>query len=410
MRERMLDLAIDPMGIIDLDGSVLYATRAAARVFGYDPAALEGTQILSYIHPDDLEASRSAMAVAASEPGVHEPLEVRARHADGHWLHVEVRANSQLADPLIGGLILEVRDITERRLADERFRLAFEHAPTGMALVLPDGRWMQVNESLCRILGHPAASLLGSAADDLVHPDDRAAAAALRAEAVGGAAEAGEAEQRWLHADGREVWANVSLSTVRGADGVAQYCILQLEDVTERRRLSAELDRRARHDDLTGLPNRGEALSRLRRFRHELGERWFGVLFLDLDGFKAINDELGHAAGDAALVAVAGRLRAAIRTTDEAARLAGDEFVVCCGDVGGTEEEAHATLAAVAERALDAVRAEPRLSASIGAVVARADGCDAEQLVAQADHAMYTAKAAGGGRTAVVTFRSAAPA
>jgi diguanylate cyclase (GGDEF)-like protein/PAS domain S-box-containing protein len=212
-------------------------------------------------------------------------------------------------------------------------------------------------------------------------------------------------------ADGTRFWAEIVLTRVCQDGGLRGYGAL-VRDITAGRRFQAELMRRALHDTLTGLPNRALLLDRMRKAigRLERHTEPAAVYFVDLDGFKAVNDRLGHRAGDMVLTAVGERLRDAIRTNDTVARLSGDEFVVLCE--GLTEEHDAAEIAARLVGALQApLEFEDEtllLCASIGVAVLRRPGQDAEDVLDRADAAMYRAKRRADGERIQVVFSAPA--
>ena len=175
----------------------------------------------------------------------------------------------------------------------------------------PDGSWLQVNEALCRMLGYTAEELYARSFQDITHPDDLDLDLAHVEQVLSGAIRSYQLDKRYFHADGREVWATLSVALVRDDDGSPLYFISQVMDIGDRKRREAELQRLADHDPLTGLHNRRSFVRELERerllsVRHGAPS---AVLLLDLDGFKAINDTYGHACGDDVLQAVADRLR-----------------------------------------------------------------------------------------------------
>jgi diguanylate cyclase (GGDEF)-like protein/PAS domain S-box-containing protein len=299
----------------------------------------------------------------------------------------------------------DMRDRMNRanRTAEEtskRFRHAFESDLSGMALVSPEGRYLQVNRAFCKIVGYTAEELLDRDFKSITHPDDHNIEE--QGQLLAGDADTANVEKRYIHRDGSEVWVQLGASAVRDADGTVLYVVAQMQDITARRQFQEELSHRALHDALTGLPNRalfldrlGHALLRTRRRSSELS-----VLFLDLDHFKLANDGLGHLAGDAVLVEVARRLSSAARAEDTVARFGGDEFTILCEDAG--EDEARR----VAERVRAALAApfvheghRFQQTASIGIRVG--DGlppATPELMLRDADLALYTAKERGGAR------------
>ncbi|MDP1900080.1 MAG: EAL domain-containing protein [Rubrivivax sp.] len=295
----------------------------------------------------------------------------------------------------------------EAALNQKRFTAAFTHAAIGMAIVRHDGSIHQVNQALCALLGRADPELLGRPFADLLHPGD-AALFSRRAEAVaGGAGEAFSTELRCCDATGQGIW--VSLHCGRFIDPADERggLIYQLHDITSRRLAEDELHHIAYHDDLTDLANRNYFHERLGlAVADARGDpaRRFAVLFLDLDRFKVVNDSLGHAAGNMLLRQVARRLSDGVRPGDLVARLGGDEFAVLLEQV----QEGDGALA-LAQRLLVALSAPMTINgtevlpgASIGITLSDIGERTVDEVLRDADLAMYAAKA--GGRQRVALF------
>jgi diguanylate cyclase (GGDEF)-like protein/PAS domain S-box-containing protein len=288
------------------------------------------------------------------------------------------------------------------RQAQEQFRAAFEHASIGMALLDENLELLQVNRALAQLLGSSEDELIGTALDLHAVPEDQQ----LLRRALGElsfARAATRLEVRLVRPDGLPRWGLVAASWLAGSTGVPPRVVLQIENVTDRKEAEVRLSHLATHDGLTGLPNRAMLRSRMEGALVR-GDR-LGVLFLDLDRFKVVNDGLGHASGDALLVAAADRLSQVVRPGDFVARIGGDEFVMLCYDAGAEDD-----LVRIGVRVLSALRPPVRLQtgsdvvigASIGAAMAHA-GDTADTLLRDADTAMYAAKAAGGARVQMFT-------
>lgn len=293
--------------------------------------------------------------------------------------------------------------------AEERFRTAFEDAPIGMALVGIDGRWLEVNRSLCEITGYSREQLLLKGFNDLTLPEDiesdRHQAQRLRDGEIPGY----RIEKRFVHADGHPVWVSFSASLVRvGEDRDPLYLITQVEDVSQRKQLEQQLEHLAQSDPLTALYNRrrfDDELDRVIQMAARYG-RPAALLTLDVDNFKGINDTYGHKAGDDVLTAVAMALRSVVRSTDIAARLGGDEFAALLpeSDLKAASCVAGRLAAAVRQIEIDGTATTP--TASIGiAILERRQS--AEKLLVAADGAMYAAKHAGGDGYAITEPASA---
>lgn len=223
----------------------------------------------------------------------------------------------------------------------ERFRSAFDHSAIGMALVSPEGRWLQVNRALCALLGYSERELMATDYLAITHRDDLAAALTNIRQLLKGKIPSYQTEKRYIHKKGHEVWVSWNASLARDEYTGSAHLIFQIQDVTDRKRAEETLLHDAFHDSLTGLPNRALFMDHLkmavaRTERHH--ERRFAVLYLDLDRFKIINDSLGHITGDQLLVGIARRLESSLRPIDTIARLGGDEFTILIEDVNDKSE------------------------------------------------------------------------
>ncbi len=300
------------------------------------------------------------------------------------------------------------------RESESRFRTAFESAAIGMAMVAPNGRFLRVNETFCKIVGYSPEEMLRKTYADLTHPDDLAENLRQRQRVLSGEASAYHLEKRYITRGGQPVWASLNVSLVRDDDERPLYSIAMIQDITERRQMEDKLRHLAAHDRLTGLPGRSVLLERLDQSLTR-ARRWddyaFALLFLDLDGFKKINDTIGHQAGDAILVEVALRLQTQLRSNDVVARhgsghvatrYGGDEFVVLLDRVA---EPADAAI--LAER-LRAALGEPypvggrtvECSPSVGIATSATGYVSADEMLHAADQAMYADKAARRNRRA----------
>jgi diguanylate cyclase (GGDEF)-like protein/PAS domain S-box-containing protein len=298
---------------------------------------------------------------------------------------------------------LRFKEDSELYRSQERFRSIVQNSSDVVMLVDADLTFGWLAPSVRRLLDYDPAELVGQKLTDLLHPDDRLPALAFIADAVSRPGVMEPAEWRVRHRDGR--WLNVETNGNNLLDdpNVGQI-VLTSRDISERRALEDQLAHQAFHDSLTGLANRSLFRTQVGRalLHRDRAERPVAVLFLDLDGFKHVNDSLGHDIGDELLVGVAERLAACVRPTDTAARLGGDEFAVLLEDV---PDQSVATL--VAERIIEALRPAFELDGkqavvgtSIGIAMSQA-GQGADELLRNADIAMYTAKRSGRGRHSI---------
>jgi diguanylate cyclase (GGDEF)-like protein/PAS domain S-box-containing protein len=405
----MVQNASDIFTVIDANGTITWSSPSSFRLLGYPEGFGVGTSVFDLMHPDDIERMTWEFADHLGRGGYGAPVRFRLRHGDGSWRHVEALGNNLLDDPAVQGVVVNTRDITDRVLAEDalrdaeqKFRTAFNRAPIGMTIVDTGGRLLDVNRAFCNMVGRTRHQLVGTPAADLTHPEDRGVSAEAEWRLLSGAISHHETEERYVHADGRVVWVLRTAAVVRGQDDAAQYSNTQVQDVTERREAREALAYQALHDPLTGLPNRALFLDRLRVALARAGRSHslVGVLFLDLDRFKVINDSLGHDAGDRLLCAMAGRLLTTLRPSDTAARFGGDEFVILCEDL-----ETEAETLAIAERITTAIAApcpldegEVHVTTSIGMALTDDPETVPEDLVRDADAAMYRAKERGKNR------------
>ena len=286
---------------------------------------------------------------------------------------------------------------------NDRFRSAFDYAAIGMALVSTEGRWLQVNRSLCQILGYTEKELLTTDFLAVTHPDDLPTALSNIGQLLRGKVQASQMEKRYIHKSGHEVWVHWSVSMVRDQYSKSVHLIFQIQDITDRKLAEEQLHHDAFHDALTGLPNRALFMDHLKlaiaRARRNDAQK-FAVLYLDLDRFKIINDSLGHTIGDQLLVGIADRLKENLRPGDTVARLGGDEFVILIEDIAEDTEAVQ-----VAERIQQQLSVPFTLSGrevfttvSLG-IAPSATGYErAEDILRDADTAMYRAKSAGKAR------------
>ncbi|MBL8351647.1 MAG: EAL domain-containing protein [Burkholderiaceae bacterium] len=284
--------------------------------------------------------------------------------------------------------------------SQQRFTAAFTHAAIGMAIVRPDGVVLQVNQALCTLLGRSEAELLLQPFSELLHPGDAALFRRRRESAASRNGEAISMELRCRQHGGAEIWVSLHCGRFIDPDNNLSGLIYQLHDITSRRLAEDRLHHTAHHDSLTDLANRNCFVERLdvavEHSRTDPGER-FAVMFLDLDRFKVINDSLGHLAGNELLQEVARRLAASVRPGDLVARLGGDEFAVLLEQVHAPEDAM-----ALAQRLLETLATplmidgtEVQPGASIGITLSDLGYRSADEVLRDADLAMYAAKADG---------------
>ena len=403
----LIEQSSDLLMVVGRDAAVSFASPSASRVLGVDPGDLMDSDPLPTVHPDDRPVLERLLAEAGRRPiGVLDPAELRVQHADGTWRWFETIATNLLRDPEVGGIVLTSRDVTDRKNAElavteseARFRSLVQNSSDIVVVVGEDERFLYISPAVERVLGYTPERLADSLPVDIVHPEDVEKALAAFAAAVNGdPTDMCRTEVRVRHADGSWHTLDITATDLRNEASVGGV-VLNARDVTDRKALEGELRFQALHDGLTGLANRALFADRVSHALQRRSDRpdMVAVLFIDLDDFKAINDSLGHAAGDALLVEVGERLRQCVRTADTPARLGGDEFAVLLEEIY-TEEQVEQ----LAQRVMDALlepfvidgRTVPT-GASIGIAIDSARASSAEVLLRNADVAMYLAKERG---------------
>ncbi|MBK7392568.1 MAG: EAL domain-containing protein [Chloracidobacterium sp.] len=289
------------------------------------------------------------------------------------------------------------------RESEERFRSAFDHAPIGIGLLSPTGSWLKVNQALSDILGYAEKDFLAMDFQAITLPDDLGKTLVKIHELLSGKIASCQMEQRYIHKTGRVVWTSWSVSAAHDSTSKQPNLIFQLQDITDRKSAEQKLQHEATHDVLTGLPNRlyfmNKLTAALDRTRSIEGYK-ASVLFIDLDRFKYVNDSLGHVIGDQLLRCIAERLGECMRPADTVARLGGDEFTILVEGKYDTAEVLH-----IADRIqekfsvpFDLSGHEVYSTASIGILHASKNHQSSEDMMRDADIAMYQAKRAGKAR------------
>jgi diguanylate cyclase (GGDEF)-like protein/PAS domain S-box-containing protein len=337
---------------------------------------------------------------ARTEPGFRETLHVRARRRDGSWGTFESTVIDATREPDLGGAVVRVRDVSDETDAGggavavgaDRFQPLAAALPLGILSADARGFVVFCNQAAEQIFNLSADELVGRGWEDAVHPDDQYEVLATSRQVI----EHGLPQQVVFRVDTAMFarWAHAKFVPLGGPVHTTGW-IATVDDITDRRRAESQLAHQATHDPLTKLPNRllledrlRQACARLRRDTSSVS-----VLFIDLDGFKSINDTRGHRAGDEVLVATARRLRNVVRDVDTVARFAGDEFVVVCESIGVRE------LDVVRNRIIRAI-GQPltlggesvEVGASVGAATTTNPETNLEELLARADQDMYRRK------------------
>ncbi|MCF8480262.1 MAG: PAS domain S-box protein [Rhodospirillum sp.] len=415
--ELILEAAGDGIIGLDLSGKVTFINPAAERILGVAadrPAiGLDGAQVFRRVHTDGAQSPVAPLmpfpvAPTRGENGVGgPPLEVTLARLDGSSFPAEFASTPLEENGQVVGTVAILRDITDRRVAQARLSVAytvFDNVGEGIAVC--DDRWRvtMVNPAFSTITGIPGEEAVGQGLRDLLVKDRSVFNDMIETLAW---------NNRWE----RDVWCDrprqscsekeeteefavrLVVTEIQAADGTGIHALI-LSDVTQRKRDEERIRFQANYDTLTSLPNRSLFMDRLRS-SVALALRSgcpMGLLIVDLDGFKGINDSLGHDAGDALLVEAAGRLRECARDSDTVARLGGDEFTLLLNGIKDQGDAIH-----VAERVIASL-AQPfeltngergRISASVGIALVPTHGMDVDVVLNRADKAMYRAKQAG---------------
>lgn len=238
----------DVITIFGPDTSRVYISPSVEAILGYSAAEMLPLSQAQITHPDELPAIEQAFREMMARPGAPITTQFRARHRDGSWRWMESVATNLLDDPAVHGVVSNTRDISERhraeealRESEERFRSAFEHALAGMALTDRDGRFVWVNESLCRMLGFTKDELLSGSFHTILHPDDLALAQADSAQLFTGEQASYQRERRFRHKSGEVLWGLLSASVLFDGEGRPAQVIGQVQDITQRQRMEAAL-------------------------------------------------------------------------------------------------------------------------------------------------------------------------
>ena len=424
--------------VVDAESRIIYANPASNDLLGYAPDEILGLAASDLIHHDDLDTALAALSqiveTGAGRPGQVPPMPMRVRHRNGEIVYLDVGAVDELDNPDINGIIIRGRPMNGQQLLDQALEglvasspleevltyleaslaadlpgstvaIAYDWDGARFASVVGDAPWPH---ELDHTTPEAQAALPWMEAirerATVIRPDLDTLPARFRAEVEAAGLRACWASPVIVADDAATLACVVVWRDVAGVPWVSQKVSLeratQLTALALTRRLhEARLVHAALHDTLTGVPNRAKFFDHLEQVA-SAGERGTAVLYLDLDGFKQVNDREGHAVGDELLKVVTDRITANIRPHDLLARLGGDEFAIVCADLGSPKEAeivAQRLVTAVGEPALIEGRTI-QVGLSVGVALAGRDGETAARLVEDADAALYEAKQAGKGQ------------
>ena len=403
----------DIITILKADGTVRYVSPAVERVTGHKPEEQIGTDAFRSVHPDDREQALSIFAEVLKRPGLYPPMEFRVPHKDGSWRYLEHVVNNLLYDPAVRGVVVNSRDVTERKDAQaaldqlsRQHEMVLKSAGEGIFGLDRNGNVTFVNPAASRISGWSIQELLGRQIHNILHhsrPDGTSYPSeecpiyvALRIGAVHGS----DDEVFWRK-DGTSFPVEY-LSTPIFEDDEIVGAVVTFKDIAERKALEEQLRHQALHDPLSGLANRALFMDRLEHAFVRANRRGdkIAVLFTDLDNFKVINDSLGHEVGDQLLVAVAERIKDCLHPEDTAARLGGDEFTILIEAVDSVSDAVRVAerIAEILQPPFSLGQHEVFSTTSIGIALSSPLQKQPADLLRHADLAMYRAKHKGKAR------------
>ncbi len=385
---------------------VIGVSGEITEILGWSSEEMVGHRSLEFVHPDDHPLALDNWMEMLARPGPSRRVRQRLRRKDGSWVWFEVTNSNLLQDPEHRCVVGEMVDISDEMAAQEALRAReqllnrlAEAMPVGLFQVDTEGRIVYTNDRLHEIVGVERKPTVQAQLGTIV-PDDRAGLE----QAIAGVLELGssaDVEVACRRPDDEELRVcTISFRALRHDDDSISGAIACVADVTESTRMREELEFRATFDELTGCHNRASIMAALEADiagNRRRAER--AVMFVDLDGFKSINDRYGHAVGDELLCKVARLLRESLREKDLVGRTGGDEFLVICPDIGSAERAMNLAnrLARALREGLHEANGQPGCRVSIGVAHVSGDLTSPDALVAAADAAMYDAKRAGNG-------------
>jgi diguanylate cyclase (GGDEF)-like protein/PAS domain S-box-containing protein len=412
----MIDLAFDSLGdaiiVFDRDARIVTANRSAVAMTAISIEEAEGrslTELAASIERLRERHAFFALVEATITEIIASGSSLRDDDASRITIDGDLVPTSLHLYPVRGresdhvvGAVMVIRD---HLLASS---LSFRRASVGMAHIDRAGNIREANDALLSLLGRDHISLRAQPFVSIVHPDDARLVETTLHDVLAQETEAPHFEARFLHADGSTRWIDLNLAANGLGTEQLAGAVAILQDVTQRVQLAVELSAAherlrelAVRDPLTGLANRAGLADDLEgaQLRAADAGKHVAVLYVDLDGFKQVNDTDGHRAGDQLLVEVGGRLVNLLRPHDTAARVGGDEFVVCCGDLDPDPEIAQREAEAIATRVSTALTAPFevhgstwQLGASVGIALSLAGEERPDALLESADLDMYRAK------------------
>ncbi|MDR7302261.1 sensor domain-containing protein [Haloactinomyces albus] len=390
------DQAAGPVAVFDLQARYWYVNPALCHMLGYSREYLLQCSASDITHPDDHPLDEATISELIEGPADDTDVEKRLVRADGSLLWVLISgAVIRDSSDTPRFFLSQIHDITGRRWTELLWRRTLANAPIGMALIDLDGRWTEVNERLCELVGYSREAMLTMRFADLTYPGDDKREEAVLADLLAGRENATNLEMRYRHKDGHPIWMLIRISVLPGANDQPIALISQYEAIGDERMGNAHLAHMALHDPLTGLANRALLFDRLKQELAEIPGMGgvLAVLLADMDGLKRVNDTYGHSVGDQFLTIAADELLNTVRSGSTVARLGGDEFVVLSrvDDRQGAER--------LRDRVVEHLQTEIIVSghhvsvrASVGLAMTQNPNSSAEALLHSADRDMYKRK------------------
>ena len=387
---------------------IQWVSNALTDTLGWRPEQWVGHSLAEFVHADDVGSlDFTGMIFGAAESVKGETFRVANAEGDYRWMSTRATAIRDDDGNVVGGVV-GLRDVheevlTAQRLAasEELFRTAVSSAPIGVLLTDRDGRPSITNAAITTITQRDSAWLRDHRLHELVHPEELPRMQKLREQFLDGSRSTFSDQVRLIRADGSTAWTKVAAVRLHPRDSDSAFLLLQVEDVTAEREAQEALAFQAFHDSLTGLQNRSWIMQMLAQDLQDakILRKNVGVLFIDLDNFKVVNDSLGHIAGDQVLTEVSRRIAGCLHPRERLGRFGGDEFVVIVPEIDDVMD-----VERTAERIDAAIRQDFEIqghrivpTGSIG--IAVSDGSStADGLLRDTDAALFQAKSAGRGR------------
>ncbi len=392
--------------VVYVQGRIVYLNPAAVKLLGASSESeLLGTPIIDRLHPDSAALANQRMRQVAELGRSVGNAELKTLRLDGTVVHVEAQGTAIMFDgiPAVHSVL---RDITQRKQADEELRIAATAFETQQGMLVANGDWtiLRVNQAFCDMTGYTVEECVGQTPQSLLRSErhDGAFFDTMVETLARTGTWQGEVWDKRKNGETFPVW--LTITSVKDAAGTVTHYVDTLTDITARKATEQQIQSLAFYDPLTELPNRRLLMDRLTHAmdgwsRHQ---RRGALLFVDLDNFKILNDTYGHHKGDLLLQAVATRLSTCIRKGDTVARLGGDEFVVMLEGLSQDALEAATQAEAVGDKVLALLNESYQLgdnehhsTPSIGITLFGAPDEGIEEPLKRADMAMYQAKAAG---------------